>query len=105
MTRMNRRTALRGLFQGATVAVALPYLDCFLNANGTLLAAEGAPLPVRFGTWFWGLGVNPPRWFPDKVFDRPEQMEFISLHLAETVPPGTSQSGSDNSRPNPQKSA
>jgi hypothetical protein len=24
-------------------------------------------LPVRFGTWFWGLGVNPTRWFPGKA--------------------------------------
>ena len=67
MNRVNRRTALRGLFQGATVAVALPYLDCFLNDSGTLLAAGGAPLPVRFGTWFWGLGVNPNRFFPTKT--------------------------------------
>ena len=57
MNRVQRRTVLRGLFQGASVAVALPYLDCFLNDNGTLLAAEGVPLPTRFGTWFWGLGV------------------------------------------------
>src|SRR5712692_2532736 len=63
---LNRRTILRGLFQGATVAMALPYLDCFLNDNGTLLAS-GAPLPIRFGTWFWGLGVTPRRWFPTKV--------------------------------------
>jgi hypothetical protein len=33
------------------------------------------------------------RWFPDRVFDRPEQMEFISLHLAETGAQGSSQSG------------
>jgi hypothetical protein len=49
------------------VAVALPYLDCFLNINGTALAEVGAPLPVRFGTWFWGLGVNPNRFFPTKT--------------------------------------
>ena len=60
---ISRRTVLRGLFQGATVAVSLPYLDCFLNCNGTALAA-GAPLPVRFGTWFWGLGVTPGRFHP-----------------------------------------
>jgi len=65
-TKFSRRLVLRGLFQGATVAVALPYLDCFLNSNGTALAA-GAPLPVRFGTWFWGLGVTPSRWHPTKV--------------------------------------
>ena len=60
---LSRRTVLRAMFQGATVAVWLPYLDCFLNNNGTALAA-GAPLPVRFGTWFWGLGCTPGRWHP-----------------------------------------
>ena len=63
---MSRRTVLRGIFQGATVAVSLPYLDHFLNINGTALAA-GAPLPVRFGTWFWGLGVTPGRFHPTKA--------------------------------------
>jgi hypothetical protein len=48
------------MLNGTAVAVALPFLDCFLNENGTALAS-GAPLPVRFGTWFWGLGHNPGR--------------------------------------------
>src|SRR5690606_33593383 len=43
------------------------FLDCFLNENGSALAATGAPLPVRFGTWFWGCGLNPGRWEPDEV--------------------------------------
>jgi hypothetical protein len=63
----SRRTALKGLLNGAAVAVALPLLDIFLDGNGRALADTGAPLPTRFGTWFWGLGVNPPRWIPDKV--------------------------------------
>ena len=62
-SKIGRRTVLRGMFQGATLAVSLPYLDCFLNNNGTAMAA-GAPLPVRFGTWFWGLGVSPGRFHP-----------------------------------------
>jgi hypothetical protein len=41
-------------------------LDCFLHSNGEALAS-GAPMPVRFGTWFWGCGVNTARWFPDKT--------------------------------------
>jgi hypothetical protein len=61
---LNRRTVLRGLINGAAVGVALPLLDIFLDGNGEAMAATGAPVPVRFGTWFWGLGVNPPRWFP-----------------------------------------
>jgi hypothetical protein len=63
---LDRRTVLRGLFRGTSVAVALPYLDCFLNSNGTALAA-GPPLPTRFGTWFWGLGCTPGRWHPADV--------------------------------------
>jgi hypothetical protein len=63
----SRRRVLRGVVGGAAVSVGLPFLDCFLNANGTALAATGAPLPVRFGTWFWGCGLNPGRWEPDEV--------------------------------------
>jgi hypothetical protein len=51
---------------GAAVSVALPFLDCFLNANGTALAS-GAPIPVRHGSWFWGLGCNAARWVPQKT--------------------------------------
>lgn len=62
---LNRRTMLRGMVNGTAVAIGLPLLDLFLDTNGEVLAATGAPVPVRFGTWFWGLGVNPPRFFPD----------------------------------------
>ena len=62
--KMNRRTALRGMLGGAAVSVGLPFLDCFLNENGTALAATGQPLPTRFGTWFWGCGLTPGRWIP-----------------------------------------
>jgi Protein of unknown function (DUF1552) len=58
-----RRNFMRGMLGGAAINVALPFLDCFLNANGTALAS-GAPLPVRFGTWFWGCGLTPGRWEP-----------------------------------------
>ena len=53
----NRRTLLRGLFQGSAAMVALPLLDCFLDGNGTALA-DGAPIPTRFGTFFWGCGLT-----------------------------------------------
>lgn len=62
--RIGRRTVLRGMAQGAVVSLGLPLLDYFLNDNGTALA-QGAPLPVRFGTWFWGCGINPDRWVPE----------------------------------------
>jgi hypothetical protein len=61
--RPSRRSVLRGLLNGAAVAVALPVLDCMLNDSGTAWAS-GRPLPVRFGTWFWGCGMNPRRWNP-----------------------------------------
>lgn len=57
--KIDRRTVLRGMLGGTAVSVGLPLLDCFLNESGTALAATGAPLPLRFGTWFWGLGFNP----------------------------------------------
>ena len=63
----NRRTLLRGGMHGAAIAVGLPLLDLFLDGNGQAMAATGAPMPVRFGTWFWGLGVNPTRWFPTQT--------------------------------------
>lgn len=64
MTRqLSRRTVLRGMLGGAAVSLGLPLLEIFLNDNGTALA-QGAPLPIRFGTWFWGCGVNPDRWAP-----------------------------------------
>jgi len=42
----------------------LPFLDCFLNTNGTALAATGQKLPDIYSTWYWGLGLNPGRWEP-----------------------------------------
>src|SRR5262245_32565542 len=80
---LTRRTALRGFINGAAVSVSLPLLDVFLNENGTAMAATGANLPVRFGTWFWGLGVNPPRWFPKKVgsdYDVPIELKPIEAY-------------------------
>jgi hypothetical protein len=43
------------MVKGVGVTVALPFLDYFLNGNGTALAS-GAPMPVRFGTSGYGLG-------------------------------------------------
>ena len=57
---LHRRSVLRGMLAGSAVTLGLPLLDCFLDSNGAALAS-GAPLPVRFGTWFWGLGHTPGR--------------------------------------------
>jgi hypothetical protein len=64
--RLTRRTMLRGMLGGTAVSVALPFLDCFLNEQGTALAS-GAPLPPVFGSWFQNLSLNPGRWKPDRV--------------------------------------
>jgi Protein of unknown function (DUF1552) len=64
---LTRRAAMRGALNGAVVAVGVPLLDAFLDGNGQAMAATGAQVPVRFGTWFWGLGVNPSRWFPSQA--------------------------------------
>jgi hypothetical protein len=66
MAKWTRRTALKGMLGGTAVTVALPLLDCFLDGNGEALAS-GAPIPTRFGTWFWGCGINAARWFPDRI--------------------------------------
>ena len=66
MTDWSRRSVLRGAFRGAAATVALPLLNLFLDNNGQALAS-GAPMPVRFGTWFWGCGVNQARWVPDMM--------------------------------------
>ncbi|HEX7852110.1 MAG TPA: DUF1552 domain-containing protein [Sphingobium sp.] len=65
MQDVTRRRILRGLCQGAAVSVSLPLLDFYLDNNGEALAA-GLPIPNRFGTWFWGCGINASRWFPDR---------------------------------------
>ena len=61
MSSWTRRRVLQGIMRGSAVSVALPVLDCVLDDNGTAYAS-GAPLPVRFGTWFWGCGINAARW-------------------------------------------
>jgi hypothetical protein len=69
---LHRRSFLRGLLHsGAAVCVGLPLLDSSLNGNGTAFA-NGAKLPVRFGTYFWGLGLTDTptggtRWVPTKT--------------------------------------
>ena len=56
--KLTRRFLLRGTSQGALAVMALPFLDCFLDSKGKALAATGRPLPSRFGTYFYGLGLT-----------------------------------------------
>jgi hypothetical protein len=81
---MGRRAALRGMLGGAAVTVGLPFLDCFLNTNGTAFA-DGQKLPVCFGTWFWGLGLNPGRWEPPttgKYAAVGPELQPVAMHSA-----------------------
>lgn len=75
--KITRRAVLRGTLGGIGISLGLPLLDCWLNGNGTALA-NGSPIPVRFGTWFWGLGMNRTVWTPTKLgadYDLPPQIE------------------------------
>ena len=67
-----RRALLRGMLGGAAVSVALPFLDIFLNDHGTALAS-GAPLPLRFGTWFWAMGHTPNQ----AIHADPKELVFL----------------------------
>ena len=76
MTTFTRRRVLRGILQGGAVTVGLPLLNCFLNGNGNAYA-DGTPLPVRYGTWLWGLGMSKSVFVPKKVgqgYDLPEEL-------------------------------
>ncbi|EED33171.1 conserved hypothetical protein [gamma proteobacterium NOR5-3] len=80
MSRLSRRRFLRGTLQGAAVSVALPLLDVFLDGNGKALAS-GESLPLRFGTWSWGLGMNKDVFVPKKTganFDLPPEIASLA---------------------------
>ena len=77
---LSRRRVLRGIVNGSAVAVTVPLLDCFLDSKGKAYA-NGAPLPVRFGTWGWGLGMTKSIFVPQKVgadFDLPEEIASLA---------------------------
>jgi Protein of unknown function (DUF1552) len=61
---LSRRRLLRGAAYGVGAAVGLPVLEAMLNQNGTAIAATGAPLPKRFGEFYWGNGVVVSKYIP-----------------------------------------
>jgi len=63
--------------------------------NIVVLCAILGGLAIIAGVAFGGVRILVKRFFPDRVFDRPEQMEFISLHLTETVVKGTGTTASE----------
>jgi len=70
-----------------------------LILNIVVLCAILAGLAIIAGFAFGGFRILMKRLYPDKVFDRPEQMEFISLHLTEEQVKGGAKSGTDVARP------
>jgi hypothetical protein len=69
-----------------------------LVLNIEVLCAILAGLAIVAGVAFGGFRILMKRLYPDKVFDRPEQMEFISLHLTETAVKGAPPSAPGGSR-------
>ncbi len=56
-----------------------------LFLNIVVLCGILGGLAVVAGVAFGGIRILMKRWYPDKIFDRPEHMEFISLRLTETI--------------------
>jgi len=80
MSKLSRRRVLKGMLNGSVVSIALPFLDCFLNESGTALAS-GVPIPQRFGTWSWGLGMSEAIFVPKKTganFDLPPEIASLA---------------------------
>lgn len=73
-----------------------------LILNTVILCAIVGGLAIVAGIAFGGIRILMKRWYPDKVFDRPEQMEFISLRLTETVVKGGAAGGPEAGRQAPQ---
>src|ERR1700755_2843391 len=75
---LHRRTLLRGLFQGSTAVMGVPFLDCVLDSKGQALAATGQRLPTRSNPFFLGLGLTPSLWVPKKTgrdYEPPVQLK------------------------------
>lgn len=77
---LRRRRFLRGVLAGGAVTVGLPILDAALNENGYAFAASGKPLPPRFATWFWPLGLGESEWVPKTAganYELPPQLAAL----------------------------
>lgn len=95
---LGRRSFLRGVIGGASVAVSLPVLDIMLNGEGTAFA-EGTAVPKRFGVFYWGGGIVHETWVPSSTgfgFSLPDSLMPFDGALREylTVVTGTSHPGS-----------
>lgn len=61
---IGRRTFIRSATVGSGIALGLPLMEAMLDANGEALA-QGAALPKRFISWFFGNGVNLDKFEPN----------------------------------------
>ena len=66
-----------------------------LLVNVIILCFVLGAIAIVAGVGFGGIRLLVKRFFPNKVFDRPEHMEFISLHLAEKMAEESSGGSSD----------
>jgi hypothetical protein len=66
-----------------------------LLVNVIILCFVLGAIAIVAGIGFGGIRILVKRFFPNKVFDRPERMEFISLHLAEKMAEGSPGRSSD----------
>ncbi|HEX3819619.1 MAG TPA: DUF6599 family protein [Candidatus Sulfotelmatobacter sp.] len=69
-----------------------------LTLNIVILCGVLAGLAIVAGVAFGGIRILVKRMYPDRVFDRPEHMEFISLRLTETTVKGASENGPGKAR-------
>lgn len=76
-----------------------------LILNIVILCGVVGGLAIVAGVAFGGFRILMKRLYPDKVFDRPEQMEFISLHLTEAVVKGQPTHGSETGHATPPDAA
>jgi len=73
-----------------------------LLLNTVILCAILGALAIVAGVAFGGIRILMKRLYPDRVFDRPEQMEFISLRLTEVQVTATLESPPEAPRELPQ---
>ncbi len=66
-----------------------------LVRNVAIMCGVLGGLAIVAGIAFGGIRILMKKLYPDRVFDRPEQMEFISLHLTETAVKGAGPNGTE----------
>jgi len=67
-----------------------------LLVNIIILSFILGAMAIVAGVAFGGIRILVKRFFPNRVFDRPERMEFISLHLAEKLAEGSPPRATDS---------